>query len=240
MVRDESQGTHEGPENPDWEPLEDEIHEAQIAWLLHTAAEMHESSGRPVRILELGCGSGRAIVPLAQAGYECTGIDRDSEAIAACRARLGEAATLIEAEFTEGLRAAGEGYDLVLCLGHTFMLVHDPLEALALLCNAARALAPGGRIVLDDIAGELWPNVADGSWVTGMADDGSSQLIWAQRDNVLAVREGEAVDEEADFLQEGDRLLRLWTFGEMRLLAAGAGLSEPVVEEGAWVVWMGR
>lgn len=36
---------------------------------------------KPVRLLEPACGSGRLIVPLARAGFRCTGFDQNPEAL---------------------------------------------------------------------------------------------------------------------------------------------------------------
>lgn len=43
------------------------------------------------RILELACGSGRVLLPLAQEGYELTGVDSSAEMLALARKRLQEA-----------------------------------------------------------------------------------------------------------------------------------------------------
>lgn len=36
---------------------------------------------RPVRLLEPACGSGRLIIPMVRAGFECTGFDNNPAAI---------------------------------------------------------------------------------------------------------------------------------------------------------------
>lgn len=40
------------------------------------------------RILELGCGTGRVLLPLARAGYEVTGVDLSGSMLDVCRAKL--------------------------------------------------------------------------------------------------------------------------------------------------------
>jgi len=42
-------------------------------------------TGGPV--LEIGCGSGRLLAPLARAGYEVTGVDQSPEMLARAEAR---------------------------------------------------------------------------------------------------------------------------------------------------------
>ena len=44
------------------------------------------AAGRP--ILELGCGTGRVLLPLARAGHEVTGIDLSERMLDVCRAKL--------------------------------------------------------------------------------------------------------------------------------------------------------
>ena len=44
-------------------------------------------------LLDAGCGSGRVLVPLAQAGLEVTGIDSSPAMVERCRANLEAAAT---------------------------------------------------------------------------------------------------------------------------------------------------
>ena len=55
---------------------------ADVPFLLAQAAE----AGGPV--LEIGCGSGRLLVPLARAGQTITGVDRSAEMLARAEPRL--------------------------------------------------------------------------------------------------------------------------------------------------------
>ena len=48
---------------------------------------------RPLHILELGCGSGRLLLPLAERGHEVTGIDRSTTMLRLARSRLAAAPT---------------------------------------------------------------------------------------------------------------------------------------------------
>jgi SAM-dependent methyltransferase len=50
-------------------------HHSRNAEDLHFWLELAAQSGDPV--LELGCGTGRVLIPLARAGYHCIGIDHD-------------------------------------------------------------------------------------------------------------------------------------------------------------------
>jgi SAM-dependent methyltransferase len=184
----------------------------------------------PRRVVDLGCGAGRTLVPLAVAGHEVTGLDRRPDALERCAAALraaGRAARLLEADFTEPWPIAAGTADLVCCLGNTFMTVHDVDVAVEVLARAATALLPGGAVALDDLAGEFWPELGEGRWTSGLAPDGSAQLVWADDDAVFTLRTGADVDEEAWSLRPGDRRFRLWTTGSLRLAARAAGLSAP-------------
>lgn len=206
----------------DWFPLDDDQHQAQLAGLL---ARPHAGP-----ILDLGCGDGRLLVPLAQAGREVVGIDHDEFALALCRQRLaGHPATLIEADLRRGDWPAqiGGPFQTALCLGNTFMLLHDVETATGLLRQVRERLLPGGALYLDDFCPEMWREVAEGYWQEGVSEDGSMQLLWAPGENVIALRYGEAVDEQAEAIRPDDTLCRLWTLGELRLLAELSGLQEP-------------
>ncbi|MGE5602523.1 MAG: class I SAM-dependent methyltransferase, partial [Nitrososphaerales archaeon] len=61
-------------------------------------------------LLELGCGTGRALVPLAQAGFEIDGVDSSPEMLRIARAKVEAAGVekrvrLIEGEFRQGFPA---------------------------------------------------------------------------------------------------------------------------------------
>jgi SAM-dependent methyltransferase len=100
-------------------------------------------------ILELGCGSGRVGLHLAQRGHEVWGIDKDPALIAELRERAGSAGLEIHA-----VLADAAGFDL----DRQFGLIAAPMQLIQLLpdrearlrCLGAIAahLAPGGRAAL--------------------------------------------------------------------------------------------
>lgn len=205
-------------------PLESEEHDAQLTGLRRRLGR------RPRRVLDLGCGGGRMLLPLAADGHEVVGIDADPEALRVCGERLTAAGLTAELAVGE-LRSekswpVGQ-FDLVLCLGHTFMLLHEVDDAVACLAAARERLAPDGVLILDDLPGMLWPTVAAGDWPAGLAEDGSAQMTWAARDSVFAVRDRASID--AKHFEPGprDRRCRLWTDGSLRLAARLAGFSDP-------------
>lgn len=102
--------------------------------------------GRPLRVLDLGGGSGGLAVPLAQAGHEVLVVDPSPDALASLRRRAQEtdAAHRISARQGDADSLAhlpdATAFDLVTCHG-TLEHVDDPA---ATVVRLAAALAPGG------------------------------------------------------------------------------------------------
>jgi SAM-dependent methyltransferase len=110
-------------------------------------------------ILELGCGTGRVLLPLARRGYSVTGVDNSPEMLARLDAKLAAAQkmqagrpaapTVIQADLAE-FSAAGP-FQLALMPFSTFMHLLTPQAQAAALANIRRHLAPGAPLVLDMI-----------------------------------------------------------------------------------------
>jgi SAM-dependent methyltransferase len=103
-----------------------------------------------IDVVDIGCGSGRALNRLAAAfpHSRFTGYDLCASAVAAARrqaAALGLANVRFETRDVTHLE--GESYDLVL----TFDAVHDQAHPAAVLANIRRLLRPGGIYLMQDI-----------------------------------------------------------------------------------------
>jgi len=59
---------------------------ADVAFYVAEATRVARESRATV--LELGCGTGRVLLPLARAGHDVTGIDASAAMLARCRAKL--------------------------------------------------------------------------------------------------------------------------------------------------------
>ncbi len=113
---------------------------------------MMELLGLPVgsRVLDLACGWGRHAVPLAQAGYEVTGLDLSRHLLAEAQEYAGRAG--VEVRWVRGdMREIGwEGeFDAVLSLFSSLGYWLSDEEDLRVLRGARRALRPGGCILLE-------------------------------------------------------------------------------------------
>lgn len=207
----------------EWMPMEEEISEVQIKEVLSLLGDS------PTRILDIGCGNGRLLVPAALAGHEVTGIDIDPEALNACAAICAEAGvkvTLIDNDVFEVLPTE-KPFDAIICCGNTLMLFADIHQGVRLLQVCRESLGKDGIFIIDDIPRDLWPEIAEGRWCNGVNDEETLQLVWSKNDPVFAIREGNDVQPNNWEFGEDDRLMRLWTMGELELAARLSDLSPP-------------
>ncbi len=109
-------------------------------------------------ILELGCGTGRVLGPLAAAGNRVTGVDRSRPMLDQARSLLQVQAqsstdtqrvTLVEGTMTEADLAPGGPFGLVIFSLNGLMHLSDMTEQRAALTSARRALDPRGMLVVD-------------------------------------------------------------------------------------------
>jgi hypothetical protein len=123
--------------------------------------ELHERLDRGIRVLDAGCGRGRALILMAKAypKSEFVGYDLSEEAVGWAReeaARQGLTNVRFEARdlshFDE--EAEPEAFDLVT----TFDAVHDQARPKALLGGIARTLRPDGVYLMQDIHASCEPH----------------------------------------------------------------------------------
>jgi SAM-dependent methyltransferase len=115
---------------------------------------------RSEAILELGCGSGRTLIPLARDGFAIVGVDAAAAMLERCRAnmaRLPAAALdrieLHTADFRElDLRRR---FPLVICPFNAFMHLYQRRDVERFLQVVRRHLAPGGLFAFDVLNPDL-------------------------------------------------------------------------------------
>jgi SAM-dependent methyltransferase len=98
-------------------------------------------------LLDLGCGTGRHARKLASHGHRVLGVDLSAESIRA--AKQHEKRGLWFRRQDMRLPLGVHGFAAVFNLFTTFGYFDDPADDLAVVQNIARALKPGGWLVLD-------------------------------------------------------------------------------------------
>lgn len=103
-------------------------------------------------VLELGCGSGRVLVPLAQESHSITGLDASGAMLERARARVSDAGVADRVTLVQGdLRHfdVADRFALAIIPINTFMHCYDIEQQLACLRCVRRHLVSGGRLVVD-------------------------------------------------------------------------------------------
>ncbi len=200
-----------------WAPHDEARSHRQITWLRGVC--------RGVDVLDLGCGNGRVACELAEHAASWHAIDSDGAAVAAC-AKAAPAASVSVADFRSPPFEVAS-FDVLLLLGNTLCLLWNVDEAVDAMAQWRAMLRPGGMLLLDDLADDLWPELSEGRWCAGLDHDEGRQMVWAPDDAVFAVRSGSDVDDARWTLGDDDRRMRLWTAGALRLAARAAGFDPP-------------
>lgn len=114
--------------------------------------EAATDAGGPV--LELGCGTGRVLIPTARAGITITGLDASPHMLAICRQRLSDEPETVSSRVTV-VQGDMRNFDI----DETFNLVTIPFrplqhllttdDQLSSLERIRRHLAAGGHLVFD-------------------------------------------------------------------------------------------
>ena len=107
-------------------------------------------------VLELACGSGRLLAPLAQAGFAVTGVDSSPAMLERARRRLdtlGLMATLVQSHI-ERLDLPNRYRTIILGLDSFGLLIKHEQQVCA-LAAAKRHAAHDGRLILDVANGNL-------------------------------------------------------------------------------------
>ena len=104
-------------------------------------------------LLELGCGTGRVLVPLAAAGHMITGVDISRTLMNGAAAKLAQhklvdRATLVQDDLRT-FDLARKDFAFAFCTSNTLMHFVTADEQLAVLRNAWRHLRPGGYLFID-------------------------------------------------------------------------------------------
>jgi SAM-dependent methyltransferase len=111
-----------------------------------------ESTGDPV--LELGCGTGRFLAPIADVGFRVTGLDASTPMLERARERISSLdkpglVTLFEADLMQADKAPGGPFGVVLISLNGLLHAESSEKQRSVLRSARRALDPRGQLLID-------------------------------------------------------------------------------------------
>lgn len=181
--------------------------------------------GRPMHLLDIGCGTGRHAVALAALGHLVTGVDLSPAMLEQARQR-GLAAgpdvagrlTFIECDARNFVRESA--FDAAMCLCEGAVCLHDAAESqpepdLRLFEKIARSLRPGGRFVVTALsASRMLRQFTDADVAAGRFD---VQTL-SERSEVDSIPGIYLSPEQAGRMRE-----RGYTPPEMRMMLTWAG-----------------
>jgi SAM-dependent methyltransferase len=111
--------------------------------------DLADQTGDP--ILELGCGTGRALAPLLAAGHTVTGVDISPGLLRVAQEKLTQHASR-STQHEADLRTFDlptKDFAFAFCTSNTLMHLATQRDQLAVLRNAYRHLRPGGFLLID-------------------------------------------------------------------------------------------
>lgn len=148
----------------------------------------------PGRLLDLGCGTGRLLVSMAQRGWWTLGVDLSAEMlrVAADKARSANVGVhLLRANIAELECLRADSFDRAACLFSTLGMVMGDVPRRRVVAQAFRVLRPGGRFLLH--VHNRWFNVWDRSGRAWLLRDVMSGCFGGARgDRVMPVHQGVA------------------------------------------------
>src|SRR5262245_59160513 len=213
-------------------------------WALQTAAFLAEcaretGASEPIA-LELGIGTGRVAIPLAQHAVEVFGVDLAPAMLDILRSKP-EAhhlhATLGDMTDAATLAAVSDRarYDLVYCVFNTLTVLPDPLAQRRCLAAAMSVLAPNGRLVLELLVPDLGTFDKSRRRVRHLGRHGDGTIVETARLDPVA----QTIDFEvmvfsptAGVTLQAVHSRYVWPH-ELDLMAEFAGL-RPIVHYGNW------
>ena len=219
---EETQGTSVDPYAaiPELYDLEHGTFDDDVDLYLNLAATTH------LPVLELACGSGRLLVPLARAESRVTGVDQSAAMLARAAAAVhaagvASAVDLVECSMVTANQAIAGPFGLIILALNGLLHAAEATDQRATLGAARALLAPGGRLALDVFNPHPEFLVAmergvqhEGSW---HRDDGSRVDKFAAR-SVFPASQRVETDMWYDLAQPDGTLHRAATSFPMRYL----------------------
>ncbi len=106
------------------------------------------------RVLELGSGTGRVLIPIARSGKSVCGLEVSEHMLERCREALGSESRNVRdnVELVQGDMQSfdlGNRFELVICPFNSFLHLLSVEDQLSCLYRVHRHLEPGGRFAFD-------------------------------------------------------------------------------------------
>jgi SAM-dependent methyltransferase len=101
-------------------------------------------------VLELGCGTGHKLIPIASDGHPCLGLELSPDMLTEAQRKADERG--VEVEWAVGdMREfdLGRAFDFVFIAGNSLLHLHDAEDLVDCFRSVRRHLAPGGRVAFD-------------------------------------------------------------------------------------------
>jgi SAM-dependent methyltransferase len=105
-------------------------------------------------VLEVGCGTGRILLPIARSGHSIGGLDSSQQMLERCRSKLRDEPEAVRSRVSLHQGDArdfelGRRFDLVIAPFRVVQHLTTIEDQLRFLDSVARHLAPGGRLAFD-------------------------------------------------------------------------------------------
>ncbi|MEU4393535.1 class I SAM-dependent methyltransferase [Kribbella sp. NPDC023855] len=110
-------------------------------------AEVNRQGGR---VLELGCGTGHKLIPIASDGHPCVGVDLSADMLAEAQRKADERGVAVE--WMQGdMRDfdLGRTFDFVFITANSLLHLQEADDLVSCFRSVRRHLAPGARFVFD-------------------------------------------------------------------------------------------
>jgi ubiquinone/menaquinone biosynthesis C-methylase UbiE len=171
---------------------------------------------RPGRLADLGCGTGRLLIPFARRGFSALAVDLSAEMLSVVREKARHqrlAIDCLRANLVELDCLADASCDYAIIMFSTLGMVQGSENRLAALAHVRRILRPGGLLVLH--VHNLWYNLFDPqgrAWLLGnLWDSWRGRCQWG--------------DKVGDYRGIPNMYLHVFRRGELRRLIRAAGFA---------------